>query len=63
MVATKINLTKLARTINTNAVRDRYYKNFFTQKINIQKFLYTKISRSTVQPVSKVNFNLILRHY
>ena len=60
MVATKINLTKLART---NAVRGCSYKIFLHKKINIQKFLYTKISRSTVQPVSKVNFNLILRYY
>ena len=48
MAATKINLTKLACTIIANAVRGRSYENFFTQKFIIRKFLYTKISRSTV---------------
>ena len=47
MVATKINPQKLACTINANEVRGRSYNNLFTRKI-IQKFLYTKISRSTV---------------
>ena len=36
------------RTINANAVRGRSYENFFTRKFIIRKFLYTKISRSTV---------------
>ena len=48
MAATKINLTKLVCTINANAVRGRSYENFFTRKFIIRKFLYTKISRSTV---------------
>ena len=48
MAATKINLTKLACTINANAVRGRSYEKFFTRKFIIQKFPYTKISRSTV---------------
>ena len=43
MAATKINLTKLARTINANAVRGRSY-----EKVIIRKFPYTKISISTV---------------
>ena len=47
MAATKINLTKLARTSNINAVRGRSYEIFFTRKFTIRKFLYTKISRST----------------
>ena len=41
-------LRKLACAINANAVRGRSYENFFTQKFIIRKFLYTKISRSTV---------------
>ena len=48
MVATKINLTKLVCAINANAVRGRSYEILLTQKFIIQKFLYTKISRSTV---------------
>ena len=48
MAATKINLTKLACTTNANAVRDRSYEKIFTRKFIIQKFPYTKISRSTV---------------
>ena len=44
----EINLTKFVRTINANAVRGRAYEIFFTRKFIIQKFLYTKISRSTV---------------
>ena len=43
MAATKINLTKLVRTINANTVRGCSYEKFFTQK-----FLYMKISRSMV---------------
>ena len=42
MAATKINLTKLACTINANAVRGRSYEKFFTRKFIIRKFLYTK---------------------
>ena len=43
MAAMKINLTKLACTINANAVnavRGRSYENFFTQKF----IIYTKVS-------------------
>ena len=35
-------------TISTNTVRGRSYKKIFTRKFIIRKFLYTKISRSTV---------------
>ena len=48
MAATKINLTKLVRTIAANVIRGHLYENFFTQKFIIQKFLYMRISRSTV---------------
>ena len=49
MAATKILiLRKLTCTINLNAVRGRSHKHFFTRKFIIQKFLYTKISRSMV---------------
>ena len=48
MAAMKINLTKLACTINANVVRGHSYEILFTRKFIIRKFLYTKISKSTV---------------
>ena len=39
MAATKINLTKLVRTISANTVRGRSYVNFFYTKI-----YHTKVS-------------------
>ena len=45
MAATKINLTKLVRTINDNAVRGRSYENlsyesFFTRKFPDLRYCY-----------------------
>ena len=51
----KLILRKLACTINASAVRGRSYENFITRKFTIRKFLYTKISRSTV--LNKANNN------
>ena len=48
MVARKLILRKLLHTINTNVVRGRSYENFYTRKFIVRKFLYIKISRSTV---------------
>ena len=48
MAATKLNHTKISAHCNANVVRGRSYEKFFTQKFIIRKFLYTKISRSTV---------------
>ena len=42
------NYMKIIAHYYANAVRGRSYKNYFTRKFIIQKFLYTKISRSTV---------------
>ena len=36
------------RTISANVERGCSYKNFFTRKFIVRKFLYTKISRSTI---------------
>ena len=48
MAATKINLMKLVHTIDANVVRGRSNEKFFTRKFIIRRFLYMKISRSTV---------------
>ena len=53
----RLRKLKLACTISANAVRGRSYENFFTQKFIIRKFIYTKISRSTVyHSVSDIQF-------
>ena len=48
MAAMKINLTKISMHYYADAVRGRSYENFFTRIFIVRKFLYTKISRSTV---------------
>ena len=50
-------------TININVVRDCSYENFFTRKFIIQKFLDTKISRSTVSSLSQCIVNYLMCHY
>ena len=48
MAATKINITKINPHSNVNMVRGYSYRNFYTPRFIIRKFVSTKISRSTV---------------
>ena len=47
MVAMKINLTKLARTINANAVRCRSYENFLHENLSYKSFFTRKSTVAT----------------
>ena len=53
MAAMKINTTKIT---NANVVRGHSYENFYAPKFIKQKFVNTKISRSTVLGTSYKTF-------